>query len=249
MTRSDRSAGPPAADVEGDAGEATLESFVAQLHSEGVEAGRREAEALVLAAEAEAEEIIRRARADAEALKATARKEAEAAGQRGRAELELAVRDAVLQLEAALTEVLRTLISRSVAAELSDPDALKPLLREVVAAYARADASARPSEFRVPGRAVRVLEDWWVSEVGDVLGGEGDRPELRESLEQVGFEYQVAGATVEVSPESVVDKLMELVRPGLQEVVRAVAADAMVEAVPAAETPPGLAGVPGRDGS
>lgn len=250
MTRADRSTdGTSEAEGPGAGGDgSTLESFVAQLHSEGVEAGRREAQELIRSAEAEAEEILRRARGEADALKAAALEEAAAAGERGRAELELAVRDAVLQLQAALGAVLRELVTRSVEAQLADAAELKPLVREVVAAYARADAAGHPAEFRIPGSAAKELEEWWIGELGGAVSDDGPAPRLRDGLAQAGFEYQVGGATVEVSSESVVEKLMELVRPGLREVVAEVARSAAVEAAPAAPAPPGLAGAGARSG-
>lgn len=252
MTRADRSENASTVAAAAAAAETTLESFVAQLHSEGVEAGRKEAEAVIRAAKEEAEEIVRRARGEAETLIAEARTEAEAAGARGRAELELAVRDAILQLQASLNAVLRALLERGVADHLADPGELKPLLREVVEAYARADAEGRPTEFRVPARAARSLEAWWSRELASaVAGGAGAAgvPPLSGSLEGAGFEYDVSGGTVEVSVESVVEKLMELVRPGLRGVVEAVANEAVAGAIPTASAPSGLGGVPERTGA
>lgn len=249
MTRSDRSETTSTVAAAAAAAETTLESFVAQLHSEGVEAGRKEAEEVVRAAEEEAEEIVRRARGEAEALIVEARTEAEAVGERGRAELELAVRDAILQLQASLNAVLRALLEGAVADHLSDPDELKPLLREVVEAYARADAEGRPTEFRVPAHAARSLEAWWSRELASVVAGGAGVPALSGSLEGAGFEYDVSGGTVEVSVDSVVAKLMELVRPGLRGMVEAVAKDAAAGAVAAASAAPGLAGVPEHTGA
>ncbi len=239
MTRANASEEEAATGTE--AAESTLESFVAQLHQEGVEAGRKEAEEVIRAAEAEAEAVLRRARAEADAYAEEARSEAEVAGERGRAELELAVRDAILQLQATLNAVLRTLITRSVESQLADPDALKPLLRDVVQAYAGADAESRPTEFRVPAKAARSLEGWWTRELGEALEGAA----LSGALMEAGFEYDVGGGTVEVSVESVVEKLMELVRPGLREVVEEVA-KTVAETVPAATVSSGLAGAAGR---
>lgn len=250
MTRSDTatdnvSPSGTAPDAEG----TTLESFVAQLHRDGVEAGQKEAEAVVRAAEEEAEEILRRARGEARSMVAEAERAAERAEARGRDELQLAVRDGILQLEASLTAVLRALIVRSVDDELTAPDGLKPLLKEVVGAYARADAAGRPTEFRVPARVAQALEGWWTRELGAAVAGDGTVPELVGDLEAAGFEYQVAGGTVEVSVDSVVDTLVALIRPGLREVVQEAAGRGAEEVAPAREEPAGLAGVGGAGGS
>ena len=245
MTDSERAddAATATAERPGDAAEMTLESFVEELHQEGVEAGRKEADALIREAEAEAESIVRQARSEAEELMEEARRNAEEAGSRGRAELELAVRDAILQLQAALTAVLETLVARAVEEQLTDPDQLKPLVRDVVVAYARADAAAEPEAFTLTDAAAGSLREWWAEELGRVLAGEREVPELQGTLGEAGFEYRVHGATVDVTAGSVVEQLMELVRPGLREVVEQVAREAVAE-VGASEAPvlPGAVG-------
>ena len=205
---------------------ATLESFVALLHDEGIEAGRREAERLVGAARAEAEEILRAARAEAGALLDAALARSAEEETRVRAELELATRDAVLQLQATLAEVLRAAIARGVRAELSDGAFLKTLLLEVVTAYARADAAGRPTEVHLPRSLRDTFASWWLRELATSLTGAeaGPAPSIAAILEDAGFEYRVGGGTVEVSVDAATEKLMELVRPGLRELVAGAAA-------------------------
>lgn len=213
MTRSEKRAD----DATENAG-LTLESFVAKLHSEGVEAGREEAKRLSAAARREADEIVRRARAEADALLADARERAAAERARAEAELELAARDAVIELRSELDRVLETLLSRAVEARLRDPAFLGPLLREMAAAYARADAEGRPREARVPRELAEQLEAWWLKEVAAGLRGENGL-RIQGALRDSGFEYRVSGGTVEVSVESTVEKLMALVRPRLREIL------------------------------
>lgn len=206
----------------------TLESFVAQLHNEGVEAGRREAERLADDARAEAEEIVRGARAEADAILAEARSRAAETETRGRASLELAIRDAILQLQAALTQVLGVILAGGVRSELADPDLLKALLETVLASYARADAVGRPTELRVPRDLATAFTAWWRQEMASALAADPPRPELKAVLDDAGFEYRLStGGTVEVSVESTVEKLMELVRPGLHDLVAAAGAAAL----------------------
>lgn len=220
----------------------TLESFVAQLHDEGVAAGRREAERLVREAREQASEIVARARAEADAILAEAVEREEAAAARARADLELAARDAVLQLRAALSETLTHVLRRAVSAELNDPEVVGTLLREVVRGYARADAERRPTEIRLPRALKEQLERWWMRELASALQ-EGTASLEAAPLLEGGFEYRVAGGTVEVSVEATVEKLLELVRPRLREIVVSGA-----QAANGAEVRPGLATAAGNRG-
>ena len=222
MTRADRrgdDASPDEQPATGESSGTSLESFVAQLHDEGVEAGRRDAEQLVRRAEEEAAELLRRARVEADALLEEARARAAEHAARGRAELELATRDAVLALRAALSDEIQSILARAAEAQLADPDLLASLVKEVVRAYAKADAAGRPTEIRVPRKLGKAFEEWWVRELATGISGDGAAPRLSGTLEGVGFEYRVGDGTVEVSVDSVVETLMALVRPGLRELM------------------------------
>lgn len=194
-----------------------MEAFVARLHDEGVEAGRQEAERVLREARREAAEIVERAGSEADALVAAAKARVAEEEERGRAELKLAARDAVLELRAALTETLSTILAESVSRELSDAEVVERLLREVMGAYARADADRRPVDIRVPGALARDVTRWWKSELSAVLRGEAS-VEVNPVLE-AGFEYRIDGGTVEMSVEATVAKVMELMRPRLREIV------------------------------
>lgn len=249
MTRANRKGGVSPLDAASATGESpatSLESFVAQLHTEGVEAGRKEAERLVRRAEEEAAEILRRARVEAEEVLAEARRGVADEQARGRAELELAIRDAVLGLKAALADVLRSILARGAEAHLTDPDLLASLLKEVVGAYARADAAGRPTQVRVPRKLAEALESWWLRELATALDGSGATPEFSATLEEAGFEYRVADGIVEVSVESAVETLMALVRPGLRELVSQSVVRATTRSAEAPLVPAGTAGASGR---
>ncbi len=229
MTRSNTSrssATPPAAPEGGEPDGSSLESFVAQLQTEGVEAGRKEAEHLIAAAQAEAAEIVRRARSEAEGIVGVAQDRAVEAEARGRVALELAIRDALLQLQAALTEVLSVALAHGVRASLSDTGLLEKLLEHVVSSYASANAAGRVKELRVPRQLNAPFTAWWQNQLATALSGNHGAPALTAVLEDAGFEYRLSeGGTVEVSVESTVEKLMELVRPGLRELVAAAGAE------------------------
>jgi V/A-type H+-transporting ATPase subunit E len=203
-----------------DPGESTLESFVARLHDEGVQAGRDEAERLVREARLEAERILDGARRDAERMAEEASARAERDLERGRAELELAARDAVLQLSSALAEGLRSILTRSIEGELNDPALVRTLLTEAVSAYARADADGGGRiEVRVPDELAEGLEVWAMKELASGIEG-GNGLSLAADLREAGFEYSVGDGTVEVTVSAAVDLLMQLLTPRLREVLQ-----------------------------
>ena len=238
MARADRrrrNEGSPNGAEAVDPGDSTLESFVARLHDEGVEAGRQEAERLVREARLEADRIVEQARKEAERLSADAEARAAEELSRGRAELEMAARDAVLELSEVLAGGLGALLARSVEEELRDPDFLRSLLKEAVGAYARADAEGqRPIEVRVPAELEDQLESWAFGELArgirggpagpDGEGGAGaadgtNRVELSATLERAGFEYRAVDGTVEVDVAAAVDLLLGLLTPRLRKTI------------------------------
>ncbi|MGD2071293.1 MAG: hypothetical protein PVI57_21670 [Gemmatimonadota bacterium] len=223
MARGDRrgpadgSGGP---DQGQDPSESTLEAFVARLHDEGVEAGRKEAERLVRDARREAEDVLGHARAEAERIIADAEARADRDVRRGRAELELAARDTVLDLTGSLARGLGEILGRAVEQELREPDVVRELLREVVRAYASADADgARTVHARVPEGMKEDVERWAFGELAREMDGAGPIG-LSATLEEAGFEYRVTDGTVEVSVDAAVELLMRFLTPRLGEALR-----------------------------
>lgn len=200
----------------------TLESFVAKLQAEGVEAGRREAERLTAEAEREAREIVRKARVQAERLESEAASRAEAELERGRAELRLAFRDTMLELQAALRRALDGVLAGAADDAMRDPSFVADLIREAVAAYARSDAEG-VEEVRMSAESLERLEQWAGAELAGLLGE--DAALVSGPLADAGFEFRVGGGTVEVTVEAVTAKLLELVTPYLRDVVASSSSD------------------------
>ncbi|MHC4985932.1 MAG: hypothetical protein ACYTFO_07225, partial [Planctomycetota bacterium] len=116
----------------------TIESFVAKLQADGVEAGQAEADKITAEATTQAEGIVANARAEAEKILAKAQSDADGLLTRGRTELELAARDTTLKLNEALSGSLTRMVAESVAKPMSDPAFLGKLLHEVVLIYINA---------------------------------------------------------------------------------------------------------------
>jgi len=202
-----------------------LESFVKKLQSEGVEAGKAAAEKLKKEAEEEAEKIISRAREEADEIIQKAKAGAEKQQKNAQSEMEMAVRDAVLRLRESLKKALSRLISYRVEEDFKDTGYLKEIVREVVLAYTKKDADP---DGQVEIEVSEDIQDDWIqttmTDLSEQLQTSKDHIKIVASLKKTGFDYHLQDGTVEVSPDSVTELLLEMVNPQLQEIIsRAVA--------------------------
>jgi V/A-type H+-transporting ATPase subunit E len=204
----------------------TIESFVAKLRQEGVEAGRAAAEQHLAKARQEADVVLADARAKAARIVQDAQAQAEGNLAKGRTDLELAARDVAMRLRETLGRAVREVLAAATRQQLSDPEFLKTLLHDVVIQYAQADIEAKSAvKINVAPDMQAKLADWTMALM--------HKPELHQvtldlqgTLAEAGFEYQVGGANVEVTVDSVTEALSDLVSPGLREILqRAMAED------------------------
>jgi V/A-type H+-transporting ATPase subunit E len=198
----------------------SIESFVKKIQSEGVEAGKHAAEKIKKDARCEAEKILADAKAEAEKIVAKAESDAERQLSRAQNELKLAVRDAILKLGESLGRVLTVMLARRVEKKLSEPDYIGEIMRDVIMAYARADAGQAPRiEINIPKKMRDKLNDNALEDLFRNLQGDQDKLALKSTFSKAGFEYKIHGATVDVSPDSVSELLSEMVNPDLQEII------------------------------
>jgi V/A-type H+-transporting ATPase subunit E len=203
-----------------------IESFVDRLVRDGVDAGRQEADRILAAARDEAERIVAAAREEAARLRDDAQRDAAATLARGRSELELAARDVTLELRAAIGGAIRAVLARGVSEKLRQDDFLGQLLREIVLAYAAADAAGGPRiEIDVAADKREKLVAWTLGEIGGERAGGAPSVELRSTLNRAGFEYRTNGAVVDVTVDSVVEHLAGLIGPSLRELLRQAVAE------------------------
>jgi len=199
----------------------TIESFVAKLQAEGVEAGRKAAEKLKAEAKQQAERVMQQARAEAEKIIAEANAKAASIVARSKTELKLAARDTVLKLRERLSAALSAILGKAAGEKLSDADFIGKVLHELIMLYARQDQH-RKDQIRIDVRPElrEKLVKWALGELGQEIG-QGNHPtiDLKGKLSQAGFEYEISGATTEVTLDSVVEVLSELVSPALREVL------------------------------
>jgi V/A-type H+/Na+-transporting ATPase subunit E len=203
----------------------TLEDFVAQLHTDGVESGRIEAEKLVEEARRQADAVRRGAEEQARSLVAEAEAKAELLVLQAHTELRLAARDTLLQLRASLTDALDAILKQALTPTLTDPANLAQLLKEVVVQYARGDAvGERHIVIDVPEHLSDGLGEWLMQELGRSVEGKETFVDVRGVLSEAGFEYRVSGGKVDMTLGAVADVLRDMVRPRLWEVLASEAA-------------------------
>jgi V/A-type H+-transporting ATPase subunit E len=205
----------------------TIEAFVEKIRSEGVQAGRKQADQLIADAKNQADEIISQARREKEKIISKAHGEAESILARSKSELALAARDAALRLRDALSAALREVLSRAAKDKLTDTAFIGEILHEIIIQYGKTElAGARALQINVPQEMRQKLADWAIRRMGHEAAGERRAAiDLKGTLAQAGFEYNATGATVEVTLESVVEVLSELVGPSLREVLDRALAD------------------------
>jgi len=199
----------------------TIESFVAKLKADGVEAGKQEAEKLQADAKTHADRILADAKAQAEKALADAQADADALLQRGKTELSLAARDASLKLQEALTRALQKLVDQSVDKPLSDPALLGGILQEIVLKYVdQLRAGSGAMEVDVPESLQARLSELVFQQLGQAgLDDANKLVDIKGTLAGAGFEYTVNGATVEVTQESVTQVFSEMLSPALRELL------------------------------
>lgn len=199
----------------------TIESFVAKLQSEGVEAGQRAAEGIRADADKQVTEIIADAEKQAQKIISDARTEGQSILARTRTDVELAARDTILNLRDTLGRLLTAVLREAAGERLSDSEFLGKLLHDLVVQYAQAEIGNR-SEFdvNVSPDVQKKLTDWAIHEIIDRSTETGNvNINMKATLSGAGFEYNVTGATVEVTLESVVSVLGEMVGPKLRELL------------------------------
>ena len=204
----------------------TIESFVAKLQAEGVEAGQQAAEKIIAEAKQQAERLIEDSQDNAAKIVAEAEKQADRLLQRSKSDIELAARDIVGKLKDALSQALTAVLTRASKEVLTDEKFLTATLHGLISAYAKADIERDAvMEIDVSAELRGKLAEWAIKEFQSEAEEAGISVDLRGSLSTAGFEYKVSGATVEVTLDSVVETLNQLIDPQLREIVNAAVAD------------------------
>lgn len=206
---------------------AGVDALIARLRDQGVEAGRREGEAIQAQAEEQARLTLEQARQQAERIVAEAEQRARNLEQAGREALELALRDAVLAMKTRLMERFRVEVGQLVAEEQQKQELLERMVLEVVGRVRPEADRAAVVEVLLPARAAGLAE---LSQNPEALAGSEltrfvrlvAAGMLREGVQLAASGDQAAGLRVrlvdrevvlDLSDRAVADALLEHLQP------------------------------------
>lgn len=208
----------------------TIEAFVEKLQADGVDAGQAAAERIRTEAEQQARQIIAEARAQAKQIIAEAEAECERTRLRSETELRLAARDAVVKLRETLERALRGALSAGVDQQLNDEGFLRELLRDLVSQYVKLDIEgAGAIQINVSKEMQQRLASWAIETVRAVHDAHGPAVDLHGTLTSAGFEYTIGEGTTEITVESVVNVLSDLVSAELCEILAGAVSEESLE--------------------
>lgn len=130
-----------------------------------------------------------------------------------------------MRLRDALSRALQAILVRDIDAALKDPEFLRRMVHDIVVMYVQADIDGKGTvKINVPPEMKEQFAHFLLQELVHKTGGMSFN--LKGTLAESGFEYEVNGATVEVTQRSVVEALSDLVGPAFREIVsRAAEAD------------------------
>ena len=169
----------------------TIESFVAKLQADGVQAGQQAADKLREDAQKQADQIIAQARKDAEKILADAGAAAQKTLSRSQTELELATRDAVLRLKDALGRAIHAILAHGAKHQLEDDQFIGKILHELILLYAKADLEGDGGiRINVPPEMMEKIAHWALHEIAAEAAGDKHVPiDLKGTLAAAGLAH------------------------------------------------------------
>ena len=131
-----------------------VDTLIAKLRSDGIDAGTQKAEQIIAEAKADAAKLLADAKTDADKALSDARRASDRYETAGKEALNTAMRDAVLTMKSTLMAKFEIDVQRMVSETLADPEMLKQMVLELVG-RARADTGANEgAEVILPAQVV-----------------------------------------------------------------------------------------------
>lgn len=213
-----------------------VQDLLDRLREEGVQAGRREAEAIRQQAQRDADALLERAEADAKRVLAGAREQAQKLRAAGEEALRTATRDTVLRFSEEIMDHLRNRVERLVSEEMVDRELFRQLILQVMQraldVSAIRDAPALKIQLPVEPLGVEELKDNpealhdHLSRLAKQLAGstwrEGVSFGATDAGEGVKVVVEEEGLEVDLSPEAVTELLMRHLQPRFRALMRGI---------------------------
>lgn len=185
-----------------------VQRLIDRIRNEAVQAGCREAEAILEQARREATAILDRARAERDELKRSAQREIETEREAARAAVHTAARDVVLGLKSAMVATFEAHVARLVSDALRDPELMRSLVLVIAGRVAQEVLVDKDLEVLVSALLDHAPADPMPAAVRDgILGISHDM--LRAGVELRASPKLTAGAKVRIVGEDVEIDLTE----------------------------------------
>lgn len=187
-----------------------LDALLNKIRSEGVDAAKAEADALLASARQEAEAIVAKAKAEAAAAEAKAKDEAARLAQGAEATIRQAARDVLLKLEQDITKLLEKTLGGAVNEALKPGALVEKLVADAVTTYIK------------DGEVAVAAAPELVPALKQVLSKQGNVTVETDAQAGTGFRVRLAGGRVEhdFSGDSVTAALAALLRPQLAQLLK-----------------------------
>ncbi|UCD30380.1 MAG: hypothetical protein JSV03_07905 [Planctomycetota bacterium] len=198
----------------------TIESFINKLQADGVQAGREMAEKIRAEADQRAQQLIQEAQTRAKEIIDRVEAESERVRTKTKTELELAARDTIMRLREVLNRAIQGILTTVATEKLRDVQFIQELLHDIVMQYVRADIKGNGVfTINISEEMRSQLAHWAIQAMHKDLMNSGMVVDLHGSLSEAGFEYKISEGTVEITVESVVELLSELVGPEVHKII------------------------------
>lgn len=192
----------------------TLQELTDKLYAEGVEKGKQQADALVLAAQNKADSIVSEAEAQAQAIIAEAQRKAAELDKNTRSELKLFAGQAVSALKTEVANLLSDkLASDSIKAATADPAFMQKIIADLAASM------AKDGEVVIEAKDAKALEQYFAANAKGLLQKGVKITEVKGIRTDFTIAPQKGGYKLAFGEQEFVAYFKEFLRPQLVELL------------------------------
>lgn len=192
----------------------TLQELTDKLYAEGVEKGKQQADALVLAAQNKADSIVSEAEAQAQAIIAEAQRKAAELDKNTRSELKLFADQAVSALKTEVANLLSDkLASDSIKAATADPAFMQKIIADLAASM------AKDGEVVIEAKDAKALEQYFAANAKGLLQKGVKITEVKGIRTDFTIAPQKGGYKLAFGEQEFVAYFKEFLRPQLVELL------------------------------
>ena len=182
-----------------------IQQLAEQLHQEGIEKGKVDAQKILEKAEQEAKEIIANAEKKASEMIANAEKKISDYEENSKQNLQLALRDITLSIQQNMSEILQKIATVETKKELNNADFMKELILDTT-------KSLNTDMLELSPKLQEKLGSW-IKEQLNI--------DIKTNSHLVGFALQVKdGGFLEITPDAVLEVLLPYLNQELRNLIQ-----------------------------